>query len=168
MFLYERDGIIKIFYQIPQYLIASPVSFVFDEVSFCLVLCIINACLARPCPFSQQNCNEHVPLLPAVSSAPTWGNRGDKKNSCRQIIPAFVTALSYYPTRRARRLQEVDPRTVGVPLSHLSSLKAAHHWGNGKINIDSAANLCIHHCCYMGSFVCRRSSMPDEATRRAD
>lgn len=52
--------------------------------------------------------------------------------------------------------------TAGVLLSHLSSLKASHHWGNGKINTDSAANLCIYHCCYMGSFVCHRSSCPTE------
>lgn len=44
-------------------------------------------------------------------------------------------------------------RQWGVLPSHLSSLKAAHHWGNRKINIDSAANLCIHHLCYTGSFV---------------
>lgn len=87
------------------------------------------------------------------------GNRGDKTNSFRQIIPTFVTALSYYPTRWACRLREVDTRTVGVLPSHLSSLKAAHHWGNRKINIDSAANLCIHQCWYMERFVCRRSPL---------
>lgn len=45
--------IINIFYLIPQYLIALPVLFVFDEVSFCIMLCITNARLVRPCPFSQ-------------------------------------------------------------------------------------------------------------------
>lgn len=49
---------------------------------------------------------------------------------------------------------------MGVLLSHLSSLKAAHHWGNRKINIDSAANLCIHHFCYMGGFVFHCSPCP--------
>lgn len=88
---------------------------------------------------------------------PTWGTPCDKTNSYCQIIPTFVTALSYYPTRWAYWLREADTHTVGVLLSHLSSLKAVHHWGNRKINIDSAANLCIHHCCYMESFVCRCS-----------
>lgn len=67
--------IINIFYLILQHLIALPVSFVFDEVSFCIMLCIINACLVRPCRFSQWNHNEHVLLLPVVSSMPTWGTQ---------------------------------------------------------------------------------------------
>lgn len=99
---------------------------------------------------SQQNCNERVPCNASPPSCQQYaylGNTVDKTNSHCQIIPAFVTALSYYPTR----WEHVQ---WGVLLSHLSSLKAALPRGNGKINTDSATNLCIHHCCDMENLIC--------------
>lgn len=128
---YTRVLIINIFYLIPQYLIALPVSFVFDRNLVCIMLCIINLCLGRPCAFSQQNCNERVVLLPVASSVPTWGTEVTRQTPIVKSYPGFVTSLSCFPTRWARRRRVVaDTHTVGVPLSHLSSLKAAHHWGN--------------------------------------
>lgn len=86
---------------------------------------------------SPPRCQQHACL----------GNTLDKTNSRCQIIPAFVTALSYYPTRWVHVQWGVLP-------SHLSSLKAALRLGNGKINKDSATNLCIHHCCNTENLIC--------------
>lgn len=86
-------------------------------------------------PPSQQNCNERVACSaspPCCQQYAYLGNTVDKTNSHCQIIPAFVTALSYYPTRWVHV-------QWGVLLSHLSSLKAALRRGNGGKSTQTAA-----------------------------
>lgn len=85
-------------------------------------------------PPSQQNCNERVARSaspPCCQQYAYLGNTVDKTNSHCQIIPAFVTALSYYPTRWVHV-------QWGVLLSHLSSLKAALRRGNGGKSTQTA------------------------------
>lgn len=103
-------------------------------------------------------------LLPAVTSMSTWRrdvtrDRGDMTSWYCHIIPRFVTAISCYQGSWACGCREVDTQTVGDLQSHLSSLKATLHHGNRRINIDSAANLCIHQLRYISSFVCTCSPM---------
>lgn len=74
------------------FLIALPVLFILGEPLGSLQMH----------PPWQQNCNERVAWSaspPCCQQYSYLGNTVDKTNSHCQIIPAFVTALSYYPTR---------------------------------------------------------------------
>lgn len=78
------------------------------------------------------------------------------------IVTLYLALSQQYPVTRGAGCVGVGRwihRQWGDLQSHLSSLKATLHHGNRRINIDSAANLCIHQLRYISSFVCTCSPM---------
>lgn len=124
-----------------------------DEASFCVTSRIIN----RPsCETLSLRAGGMV--MSVYFSSPSRALRlpGERQRQDKLVLSdnAYLchSSIPLPPCKMGTLTSGGGCTLGGVALSHLSSLKVAHHQGGTrKINIDSSANLCIHHCCDAGS-----------------